>query len=156
MKTVEIISGVYGADNGKGGVTTIARGQICEVSDVEAARLVSLGVAAMTVATPQEGQGTAKAGENTPESFDVAEGQETAQDGLALNDCIDIVDGHMTEKSLMHMTRANMEALAADLCIDVAKCKNKAEIAALLTQVDLDLAAQADEELPVIGAAMPE
>ena len=77
-------------------------------------------------------------------------------DEPAPEDCIDIVDGHMTVESLMKMTRADMEALAEDLGLDVKKCKNKSEIAALIAQVEVGLDEQHGEEPPVIGAAMPE
>lgn len=94
---------------------------------------------------------------NTSEQECPAETPSAPLDGITLDDCITFDEsGHMTEESLMQMTRANMEALAEDLGLDVRKCKNKSEIAALIAQVEVGLDEQRGEEPPVIGAAMPE
>lgn len=117
MKTVKIISGVYGADNGKGGVTAIARGQTCELPDAEAARLVAFGVATMVVATLQEGQTMPKAGENTPSGNNAQENS----------------TGHLDAKQLSSMTNAQLKQLAEDMGLDAAKCKKKADYIELIT-----------------------
>lgn len=129
MKTVKIVSGVYGADNGKGGVTAIARGQTCEVSDAEAARLVSLGVAAMAVATLQEGQTAPEAGENTPEG-------DNAQEGAV---------GHLDAGQLSSMTNAQLKQLAEDMGLDVTKCKKKADFIELITAEEVIVPTDGEE-----------
>ena len=143
----------------------------------EERRLVSRGVAEYVtkpiigtntgVATPGEGNGGGGAGETPPEGDPVSTGQETGessgageetgelQEGEAeAPDTLDIVDGHFTTESLMELSRADMEKLAADMGVDVKKCRNKSEIAALLAAVEV----QADgdgEAPPELGAEAP-
>ena len=45
---------------------------------------------------------------------------------------VDIIDGHFDWESLMQLTRQQMEKLAADMSVDVSRCKNKNDIADLL------------------------
>ena len=126
-------------------------------------RLVERGVA--EYATKALASPPAPAGENAPEvpGVNTSEGEQPAEAPLAPpaeaepdpKDCIDIVDGHMTVESLMTMTRADMEALAEDLGLDVKKCRNKSEIAALIAQVEIDLDQQHGEG-PVLAAAEPQ
>ena len=126
-------------------------------------RLVERGVA--EYATKALASPPAPAGENAPEvpGVNTSETKEPAEAPLAPpaaaepdpKDCIDIVDGHMTVESLMTMTRADMEALAEDLGLDVKKCRNKSEIAALIAQVEIDLDQQHGEG-PVLAAAEPQ
>lgn len=126
-------------------------------------RLVERGVA--EYATKALASPPAPAGENAPEApgVNTSETKEPAEAPLAPpaaaepdpKDCIDIVDGHMTVESLMTMTRADMEALAEDLGLDVKKCRNKGEIAALIAQVEIDPDQQHGEG-PDLAAALPE
>lgn len=160
---IHIINGTYGHNVNGYIQPKTPNDEPFEVSGSEARRLVAMGIAervetAPSIPTaPASETDRASEGSNTHEPEEPAEGKKTALSGLALDECIEIDEsGHMTEQSLMQMTRANMEALAADLGVDAARCKNKAEISALLAQVEIGLAAQADEEPPVIGAAMPE
>lgn len=143
----------------------------------EERRLVTRGVAEYVtkpvigpdtgVATPAEGEDGGGAGVTPPENEPVSTGQETGesggtdeetaelQDGEAeAHDTLDIVDGHFTTESLMELSRADMEKLAADVGVDVKKCRNKSEIAALLAAVEV----QADgdgEAPPELGAEGP-
>lgn len=80
--------------------------------------------------------------------------EENVTEGVKISDTLNIVDRHFTTDSLMTMTRANMEKLAADLGIDVSKCKNKSEIASLLAEVELD-ADEESETPPDLGAEAP-
>lgn len=134
-----------------------------EVPDAEAKRLVELSVAeyvgtALASHPADDGESApAPTGENTsgavePTGAPLAPPAEP--DEPAPEDCIDIVDGHMTVDSLMTMTRSDMEALAEDLGLDVKKCRNKGEIAALIAQVEIDEDQQHDG--PDLAAAMPE
>ena len=143
----------------------------------EERRLVARGVAEYVtkpiigtntgVATPGEGNGGGGAGETSPENEPASTGQETGeidgageeitelQEGEAeAPDTLDIVDGNFTTESLMELSRADMEKLAADMGVDVKKCRNKSEIAALLAAVEV----QADgdgEAPPELGAEAP-
>ena len=113
----------------------------------EERRLVARGVAEYVtkpvissdtgVATPAEGEDGGGAGEETGE---LQEGEAEAPDTL------DIVNGHFTIESLMELSRAEMEKLAADLGVDVKKCRNKSDIAALLVTVEVH--ADGDGEAP--------
>lgn len=127
-------------------------------------RLVERGVA--EYATKALASPPAPAGENAPEvpGVNTSEAEQPAEAPLAPRaepyepapeDCIDIVDGHMTVESLMELTRADMEALAEDLGLDVKKCRNKGEIAALIAQVEIDPDQQHGEG-PDLAAALPE
>ena len=134
-----------------------------ELSPEAEKRLVERGVA--EYATKPLASPPAPAGENALEvpGVNTSEGEQPAEAPLAPpaeaepdpKDCIDIVDGHMTVESLMTMTRADMEALAEDLGLDVKKCKNKSEIAALIAQVEVGLDEQHGEG-PALSAALPE
>jgi len=172
---VKIINGTYGyKPDPKKHVTPVFAGGVVEVSDQEAARLVNLGVAAYVRAEGQdtsknapdapiltgEGEGTGKPspeGESVSEGLKNGEGEGSAelQEGEAeADDVLDIVDGHFTIESLMRLTRTDMEGLAEDLGVDVSKCRNKSEIADLLSAVEV----QADgdgEAPPKLGAEGP-
>lgn len=131
-----------------------------ELSAEAEKRLVDLGVAeyvGKALASPPADEGEkakAQTGENTSRTPEPAEDALAPQAPVALDDCIEIDEsGHMTEESLMRLTRANMEALASDLGIDASKCRNKSEIAALLTQVVMDAG---QEDAPQLGAALPQ
>ena len=145
-----------------------------EVSDQEAARLVALGVAAYAYSEPKEAHETAPggpiqagegsgAGKHSPELGVVLnepengenEGAAELQEGEAeAPDTLDIVDGHFTTESLMDLTRTDMEKLAADMGVDVSKCRNKSDIAALLSAVEVN-AEDGGEAPPELGAEAP-
>lgn len=172
---VKIINGTYGyKPNPKKHVTPVSAGGVVEVSDQEASRLVNLGIAAYVRAVAQEplkmalggpfqvgedegtGKPTAEA-ENASGGIKNAESKDTAelQEGeTEANDVLDIVDGHFTIESLMRLTRTDMEGLAEDLGVDVSRCRNKSDIAALLSTVEV----QPDndgEAPPELGAEAP-
>lgn len=127
------------------------------LSSVEEQRLVDAGVAEYVfepppkpVATPGEGgdggivgetppeNNTASAGTEPGESYGAGEGAAELKEGEAeAPDILDIVDGHFTIESLMELSRTDMEELAAELGVDVKKCRNKREIAALLAAVEV-------------------
>lgn len=136
--------------------------------------LVNAGVAEFVpqwrperVATPAEGEDGGGLGETPPEGDPASTGQETGESGGAgeetaelqegeaeAPDTLDIVDGHFTIESLMELSRADMEKLAADLGVNVSKCRNKSEIAALLAAVEVH--ADGDREaLPELDAEGP-
>lgn len=117
MKTIKIVTGTYGADNGKGGVVAIDRGHICEVDDQEAARLIALGVAEKVVATPQDANGVCEAGENTTD-------ESGAQSGIV---------GHLDAEQFSTMTNAELKKLAEDMGLDTSKCRRKADFIDLIT-----------------------
>ena len=73
---------------------------------------------------------------------------------IEAGDTLDIVDGHFTIESLMELSRADMEKLSADLGVDVRKCRNKSDIAALLAAVDIQEDSGGDAP-PELGAEAP-
>ncbi|MEY8420531.1 hypothetical protein AALA83_14800 [Oscillospiraceae bacterium 44-5] len=126
--------------------------------------LVNAGVAEFVpqwrperVATPAEGKDGGGAGETPPENEPASTGQESGEldEGEAeAPDTLDIVDGHFTTESLMELSRAEMEKLAADLGVDVKKCRNKSDIAALLVTVEVHVDG-GGEVPPELGAEAP-
>lgn len=126
--------------------------------------LVNAGVAEFVpqwrperVATPAEGEDGGGLGETPPEGDPASTGQETAelQEGEAeAPDTLDIVNGHFTIESLMELSRADMEKLAADLGVEVKRTMNKSEIAALLCAVEVQPGGSG-EALPELGAEGP-
>ena len=170
---IQIICGTCGTSQG---YKTKNDGTLT-LSTAEERRLVARGVAEYVtkpiigpdtgVATSAEGAGDGGAGATPPEDAPTSMGQETSkngsvdegtaelQDGEAeAPDTLDIVNGHFTIESLMELSRADMEKLAADVGVDVKKCRNKSEIAALLAAVEV----QADgdgEAPPELGAEGP-
>jgi len=78
MKTVKIIFGSYGLPDGKRGVKLVNCGETCEVDDQEAARLVSLGVAAEIAAVassvPPKAAQASHAGRTTAKSKNAKSG----------------------------------------------------------------------------------
>ena len=129
--------------------------------------LVNAGVAEFVpqwrperVATPAEGEDGGGSGETPPEGDPASTGRETAelQEGEAeAPDTLDIVNGHFTIESLMELSRADMEKLAADLGVEVKRTMNKSEIAALLcavTEFEVQPGGNG-EALPELGAEGP-
>ena len=137
---IQIICGTCGTSQG---YKTAASGEL-SLPAAEEQRLVARGVAEY-VTRPVMGP----AAVNVPYEETAAPNEDTAvlsEDEADTSDTLDIVDGHFTTESLMRMTRAEMEQLAADLTVDVSKCRNKGEIAALLTEVEVQ--AGDDDDIP--------
>lgn len=147
MKRVTIIKGAYGYQPEAGGsVRAVTRkdGPI-ELSDEEAARLVSLRVAeyipdpepetpVSSVATGPEGENGGGEGDTPPGGDDADSGDNDPGE----DDVLEIVDGHFTAESLKLLTNDNLRKLAADLGADVSKCKNKAGLVAVLITVEVE------------------
>ena len=166
---IQIKCGTCGTSQG---YKTAADGKLTLPREEEA-RLVARGVAdyvtkpilntasnagAPAGETANSGQGVTPPNEGNaaPSAEETGSGDQPIKDGIALDDTLDIVDGHITKDSLLRMSRSDMEGLAADLGIDIRKCKNKGEIAELISAVELDLAETADgEDAPELGAEGP-
>lgn len=141
---VEILCGGYGCPT-KTGVHTVSRGERCEVSDAEAARLIGLGVAKCALSAPA-------APETAPaEAPAVAEGNdtpaaETSQNGSEA--------AHLDPDQLHDMTVANLKKLAADMGIDTKQLKTKD---ALIQAICAEDVVPGDEcaDGPELAAAMP-
>lgn len=165
---IQMICGVCRAD---GTLKRAADGPFSLPTEQEV-YLVNAGVAEFVpqwrperVATPAEGEDGGGAGETPPEGDPASMGQETGESGgteeetgelheAEAPDTLDIVDGHFTTESLMKLSRADMEKLAADMGVDVKKCRNKSEIAALLAAVEIQVDGDG-EAPPELGAEAP-
>lgn len=166
---IQIKSGTCGTSQG---FKTKADGAL-SLPISEEARLVSRGVAAYVtrpiigpdsgVATPHSGVSNRGAGVNTPDGRQRAEGEDSGEEETAdvctgtadIIDTLDIIDGHFTKESLMEMERKDMEALAADLGVDVKKCRNKGEIADLLAAVEVQVEEDGCEAAPDLSTEDP-
>ena len=141
---VEILCGGYGCCSGKS-VHTVMRGEQCEVSEAEGARLIGLGMAkAVPVAAnapeivPVAAPGASE-GNDTP-------GSETSQDSPETA-CLD-------SEQLHSMAVANLKKLASDMGIDTKQLKTKD---ALIEAICAEEVVPGDEcaDGPELSAAMP-
>lgn len=164
MKNVKIICGGYGyTPPGSRTVRVVYAGDTICLPDAEAKRLEALHAAVIldsgaetvvpSVATPPASDSGAGVGGDTGENKSPADGQETANTDdapgrpvgnggedatLAFEDhALRVVAGHLVPEDLMQMTKDNMVKLAADMGADIKACKTKAEIAAVLAQVEI-------------------
>lgn len=155
MKRVKITNGLYGyRPEGSKYPNPIPAGSLCIVTDVEAARLASLGVgvvledipeegAAGAVATPVENEDGAGAGVDTTGQDGSAEGAENA---------------HLDPEQLQGLTNAKLKELAEDMGIDTSKLKTKAQLIAAITDIPLEDAIPEEgdgENPPELGAEGP-
>ena len=170
---IQIICGTCGTSQG---YKTKNDGTLT-LSTAEERRLVARGVAEYVtkpiigpdtgVATSAEGAGDGGAGATPLEDGPSCMGQETIKNGSVdegtadlkegeaeAPDTLDIVNGHFTIESLMELSRADMENLAADLGVEVKRTMNKSEIAALLCAVEVQPGGSG-EALPELGAEGP-
>ena len=131
---VEILCGGYGCPT-KTGVHTVSRGERCEVSDAEAARLIGLGVAKYVFSAPT-------APETAPADVPAtAEGNDTP-------------DEEASQGGSETATVANLKKLAADMGIDTKQLKTKD---ALIEAICAEEVIPGDEcaSGPELSAAMP-
>lgn len=166
MKNVRITCGGYGyTPPGSRSVRAVYAGDTICLPDAEAKRLEALHAAVIlddgaetvvpSVATPPAPDSGAGVGGDTGESESSAEGQETADTDeapggpagggdedatLAFEDyALSVVSSHLVPEDLMKMTKDNMVKLAADMGVDIKACKTKAEIAAALAEVEVEV-----------------
>lgn len=110
-------------------VRPVDAGGICDVSEAEATRLISLGVAEATeppaapVATPPVSVSDANPESNTSEEQRQNEAQETPDEATLQE----------AEVDLSSMKLAELKAFAAEYGIDTGKMRSKAEVIAAIT-----------------------
>lgn len=144
---VKILSGIYGyRKEGSKRVDPKRAGDVVEVVPEEARRLEKLKVGVIL----GEDEKSQSKGVATQENV------QNPKEGLAMPDNLPLVEGHLDEKSLMSMTRENMENLAVDLGVDVSQCKNKGEIAKMLAAVEFEETQADEEDEPELGAEAPK
>lgn len=136
MKKVRILCGGYG-HRIKDVVKLVRTGEAVEVDDSEADRLISLGVAALDVATPQEGGANADPGGNAPPAGNPAEGRETA---------------FLDHDQLQAMTVPDLKRLAEDMGIDTSDCKKKHDY---IEAISAETVYTYGEEPPALNAEAP-
>lgn len=137
---IKIISGTYGSrPDGGSRVVPVNMGETCDVSQEEAERLVSLGVAQYVasdgVITDDAAVDDDGAGVKPPDDKKLPV---FTTDGVAIPDALEIADGHFVADSLRQMTNPNLAKLATDLGLDVSKCRVKDDYIAALMAVELD------------------
>lgn len=114
-----------------------------ECDDAQAARLVGLGVA--------EYVGTVKAVDEVP-----APQTEGQQEGTGETEK---ATGHLDAAQLEELTVDKLKALAADMGVDVSKCKKKDDYIAAIVAVEVETDDDVDDpdnDLPDLTAADPE
>lgn len=141
---VEIFCGGYGCPT-KTGVHTVSRGERCEVSDAEAARLIGLGVAKCAFSAPTAPETALAEAPASAEGNDTP-AAETSQNGSEA--------AHLDPDQLHDMTVANLKKLAADMGIDTKQLKTKD---ALIQAICAEDVVPGDEcaDGPELAAAMP-
>lgn len=112
-----------------------------ECDDAQAERLVGLGVA---VYVGETGQTAAKQEDTGKQTEGTGEPEKKT--------------GHLDAEQLKELTIDKLKALAADMGVDVSKCKKKDEyIAAIVAvEVEIDDEDEGDDDLPDLSAADPE
>ena len=147
MTKIEIVCGTYGyRPDGSLHPIPVSRGGTCIVSEEEADRLVSLGVAKViesvpeAVATPQEDDTEASAYADMP-----------AVDVSAL--CGSVV---LDPDQLRALTVKDLRKLAGDMGCDLTGLRTKAQLIAAITAVEVEPGPEDDgEEPPDIRAEAP-
>ena len=175
MKTVKIICG-GGSYTRNGRPAAAYRGDQVSVEDAEAVLLAGAGAARIidesgapespaaggqkapvsgpapeTDTAPPDGGDAPDGGGSGQDGPDGGASDGGASDGVAIPDTVSIVDGHFVRDSLLTLERKDMEALAADLGVDVSKCRNKGAIADLLAAVELGGTEEDNEAPPDLG-----
>lgn len=143
MRDVVIKTGVYGHRTAKGRVQPIAKGETVSVSDEEAARLVSLDVAAYADipaqlpdesaappagSEPPAGAATPPAGGGEPEEGD----QDTPGGNPPSEAATEGMEGDAEVKRLERMSKDDLLQMAQDMGVDISGAKNNHERAVLI------------------------
>lgn len=141
---VEILCGGYGCCSGKS-VHTVMRGEQCEVSEAEAARLIGLGVAKVVSVTANAPESVPVEAPAASEDNDTPN-EETSQGGSET--------ATLDSDQLRSMTVANLKKLATDMGIDTKQFKTKD---ALIEAICAEEVIPGDEcvSSPELSAAMP-
>lgn len=145
MAIIKILQGAYGSRDGKGRVHPVFRGEQVEVSDQEALRLVSLGVAeivsgvsvlpSVAPRTPPDPEQMSQdtSGEKTPSVAPPTPADESSDS--------------MSVAALERMTKADLEQMAQDMGIDISGAKNNRERAELIAAAEAEEAGEGSPEL---------
>ena len=154
---VKITCGGYGyVAPGSKAVRLVYRGEVVDVPESEAKRLVGIGSAALvedvapkTVATAPVGPDNSAASVNMPDGGNDTGANsdahsENGEDAAAEDDA-----SHLDAEQLSGMTVAELKKLADDMGVDVSKCKVKADYIAAIAAAEV-------EPGPTIGAQEPE
>lgn len=165
MTRVKITCGGYGRTvPGRRTVKTAYLGEVIEVEDAEALRLEKIGAARILrsgsipeapaksptealqtgVATPPVDPAAPEAGNDTPGAGEPVEDDpetpdeaEEETEDVAIPDCIEVRDGHMTVKSLLTMTKADLLTLAREMDLNVNDKMSKGTIANLISEIEV-------------------
>lgn len=133
MREVVVKAGTYGYRTAAGRVQPVARGDSVTVSDEEAARLVSLGVAAYVdapaqapdtpPAPPSGGKEEPVAPQGTPGAGPATQADTGGEEGGS-------ADAEVAK--LEKMSKADLEKMAQDMGVDISGARNNHERAVLI------------------------
>lgn len=151
---IRIISGTYGRKV-NGAVDPVCMGDICEVTDEEAKRLINLGVAE----SAQEADRAAEDVQTVEHSSDASNGEETATESSEEYSDDEVIelerDGNMysfSKKSLENMSMADIRELAKDVGMEnVGSYKSKRALIDALVSYSFELDAPEPEAEDVVG-----
>ena len=145
MTRIEIISGTYGyRPSGSKHPSPIDRGGVCDVTDEEAQRLFTLGVARPAATMPASSVAT--------DDMD-ANNDYAVPDMPAGEDCAHGI--HLDPEQLQTMTNAALRDLACEMGVDTSKLKTKTQLIDAIAAVQLEeVAPDADEDADD-GDALP-
>lgn len=147
MLTVKIISGTYGHNTGKRIEPKDCTCEPFSLTDDEAKRLVSLGVAKIVfneVATVKNDVISSGQSVNPSDDENGNNGEFEGENDMS---------GHIDATSLEEMTIKDLKRLAGDMGIDTSKMKRKAEYIEAIANVELPISS--DDIPPDISPEAP-
>ncbi len=141
---IKIIKGTYGHFDGRRVIpVTEADGPQSFSAEVEA-RLVKKGVAVYVDEEPKQNAGKTDEGQNAGE-VDVSAEEEAPENS----------NGSELPAYDESMKLSELKEIAEAYGVDASKARSRAQVIAMI-KADQNAEADADEEPPVVGAAMPE
>ncbi|MCD8199812.1 MAG: hypothetical protein LUD25_02490 [Coriobacteriaceae bacterium] len=152
MKTVKIISGKYGhRPNGSKSVRIVYAGELVDLPDDQAERLVKLGVGAIVEAETPSPQPTEATDGPAPSegSYDIPEAESPAEGPLDAGEANDAEETLPDADELAAMTNAQLRELAVYWGVDVTGLRTKAQLIDAILSSDGDTLPKMDAEEPV-------
>ena len=139
MRDVVIKTGIYGRRDEKGRVLPVGKGERVTLADEEAARLVTLDVAAYVGVPVQSSEAppAPPSGGQEPPSHPMG----TPSGELPENPPVSGEEGDSTDAEvarLERMLKDDLEQMAQDLGVDISGARNKHDIAVLIAAAEAD------------------
>lgn len=151
MKTVVITTGVYGRRTENGRVLPVAKGECVTVSDDEAMRLVSMGVANFIATASGGPTGPLIAPQNGPEPEGMPQdtpGEKAPAEGATNGEKAD--PDNVDVSRLERIPKGDLERMAQDMGVDISSARNNREraelIVAAMSNEDGDVPPELEDE----------